>query len=710
MLQSIAARRLRCRAGSRRRAPTARAPRLDHPLARAGRGAGAGRSTRSAAAASSMASGMPSRRRQISATSAALAGVDLEVRPHGARTLQEQLRGRAGEQRPRDGLVGRRLGGDGAAARSTRRARAARRARPGSWPGSSGPGSGRWRSASAGAAARTCSTVSRTSSVGAGRRARPTSASATDAPGSSPTPSAPAIAGQHHRGVADGVERARWRPGPRHATTSDAASSAARRLFPTPPTPTSVMNAGSGSRGERAERGEVAVAADQRTWTARTAPRRATGARRRSRRRAASAATVGRRIGRGMASMGCPGYDASGRGLRTMRRPSLAVGCLELPGIRREPEPHVAGQDPAVAEPRDRAAARRLAGQRAAAAAGPRRSPSSRRRTSAGPGRRSAGSGRARASTPGAPGPRAGRSGRRARSRATKNGSVGSVERPPAVSTTSTAPRPAASARRSACSTVVRLVGARTRSAAIVEPSGLDLVPDAPLEPLAVRRAERLLHDDPDPHRDERRDPHQRPGAVRARPPPRRRSTASGTTWGATLTDATSCPGATTDPSSAVNTSSGSIRSSRSTSRDADVRARPARPRRGRPGSRSGRGLLEPRARGRPRRGGAPPRPRGASPGSRTSTVSVPRPAGAAAPTRRQVVRPSAAGPSASARPADREVAREHGPGEARAAACDPARSARAAPVRRPDRRLSRRGASAVSIARRVYTTAIAAR
>ena len=96
----------------------------------------------------------------------------------------------------------------------------------------------------------------------------------------------------------------------------------------------------------------------------------------------------------------------------------------------------------------------------------------------------------------------------------------------------------------------------------------LDLVPDAPLEARPVGGAERLLDQHADPHRHERRDPDERPPSGAGDRDARGRPIAAGTTCGATFTDATSWPVATTDPSSAVNTSSGSIRSSSSTSRD----------------------------------------------------------------------------------------------------------------------------------------------
>ena len=215
--------------------------------------------------------------------------------------------------------------------------------------------------------------------------------------------------------------------------------------MPTPPTPTSVMNAASRPRASVRSAARSRSRPTSGRGSARTAPRRATGAR-------SGVGVVGvgrRRAARRLATVvwahgrrrGCHVRARRGGDLRTNRRssPALSVGGLEGPGVGREPEPHVAGQDARrgrAGSPSRGSAARRSA---AAAAAGRRRSPSSRRRTSAGRGRRPAGLGPATASSPGAPGRRAGSPARRARSSATKNGSVGSVERPPAVSTTSTA-------------------------------------------------------------------------------------------------------------------------------------------------------------------------------------------------------------------------------------------------------------------------------
>ena len=120
---------------------------------------------------------------------------DLEVRAHRAGPVEEQRRGRAGEQRLERGLVGRRLARERPTARPRRPARAARRARRGWWRGSSGRACGRGGRRGPARRRRTCSTVSRTRSVGAVRRARRRGTPRPDAPGSSPIPSAPAIAG-----------------------------------------------------------------------------------------------------------------------------------------------------------------------------------------------------------------------------------------------------------------------------------------------------------------------------------------------------------------------------------------------------------------------------------------------------------------------------------------------------------------------------------
>ena len=123
--------------------------------------------------------------------------------------------------------------------------------------------------------------------------------------------------------------------------------------------------------------------------------------------------------------------------------PTSAVRRVELAGVRPgsgTASPGSARRRGRGARPSGGSAARRSAG---AAAAGPRRSPSSRRRTSAGRGSPSGRSGPARASSPGGPARRGGRPARRARSIAMKNGSDGSVERPPAVRMTSTGSPPA---------------------------------------------------------------------------------------------------------------------------------------------------------------------------------------------------------------------------------------------------------------------------
>ena len=283
-----------------------------------------------------------------------------------------------------------------------------------------------------------------------------------------------------------------------------------------------------------------------------------------------------------------------------------------------------------------------------------------------------------------------------------RTGPPGSVDRPPAVSTTSTASAAGPRVIDASAASTAAVSSGRYSKRSDRRAQRLHLVPDAALEPLAVGGPERLLDQHADPHRHERRDPDQRPRPARAIATPRS-TIAAGTTCGATLTDATSWPAATTDPSSAVNTSSGSIRSSSSTSRDADVEhARRARPG-GRPGSRWGRAASRP---GAAHRGGEPER--------RLVLVEVaglhdqhgdgsPR----ARPGRRRRAprgRPRrAAGPSTSASPRDAQVAREDGAGQVRAGRVRPgtirsSRTLRSAPsgAAQPTR------ASAAWIARRV--------
>ena len=203
-----------------------------------------------------------------------------------------------------------------------------------------------------------------------------------------------------------------------------------------------------------------------------------------------------------------------------------------------------------------------------------------------------------------------------------------------------------------------------------------------------------------------------RNGRTRTSGPPRRAidspaaRTASDTRCGPTLTLATRAPGATTWPSNTVNTSSGSSRLTRSSAaiRTATTPATAATrstrdwagPRSATPGSPpgDGRGQPEPRlvlvdlARIRAQHGDRRP---GRGAGDRDEIGLAQPPA----------LRPADA--------ADREVAREHGPHEAggRAAARDDPLEPHPrfrSPVAQPSR------ASAASIARRVYTTAIAAR
>ena len=328
-------------------------------------------------------------------------------------------------------------------------------------------------------------------------------------------------------------------------------------------------------------------------------------------------------------------------------------------------------------------AARRSAG---AAGAGRRPSPSSTRRTSAGRGSPSGRSGRATASSPGGPARRGGRPARRAPSIAPKNGSDGSVERPPAVRITWARP-PAPRAPADAAVDGIVLVGH------VVDPDdrraeALDLVPDARLEPCPVRRPERLLDDDRDPHRAERRDPDERPARRRRTTASPASTTDAATTCGATLTLATRSPAATIEPSSRVKTSSGSIRFTRSSSaartwRTPSCSARRSTrlwtgPRPDEPGPGDGVGepqrgivlvqiaLVEDDDRDRP-----DPERRIRGHGVEIGRGQPP------------ALRPAAA--------ADDEVARQDGPGEPGAAGDDPASDARVAPADEPSTGAGRR-------------------
>ena len=84
-LQSTVARRVRCRSGR----STGPVPRTSSRSASRSSSAVGGR-TRNRAVASSMASGTPSRRRQISSTAVRVLVVRVEVRPDGGRPLEEQ--------------------------------------------------------------------------------------------------------------------------------------------------------------------------------------------------------------------------------------------------------------------------------------------------------------------------------------------------------------------------------------------------------------------------------------------------------------------------------------------------------------------------------------------------------------------------------------------------------------------------------------------
>ena len=241
MLQSIAARRLRCRAGPGAALVAAAHRTLGSTPVSPIRPSSwstswCGARTRSAAAASSIASGIPSSRRQIFAARAALVGVaSISGRLTAARARN---RATAGLRMSSSGSASV-SGGTGSGSTHTTRSRGtpiairlvARIVRPGVRAR---------RSASAGAAERTCSTVSRTSRLGA----RP-SASASDSmrvrPGSSGTPIAPAMAGTTSEASltpSSGTNATR----PSRRTSALRVTSTASRLLPTPPMPASVTN------------------------------------------------------------------------------------------------------------------------------------------------------------------------------------------------------------------------------------------------------------------------------------------------------------------------------------------------------------------------------------------------------------------------------------------------------------------------------------
>ena len=306
-----------------------------------------------------------------------------------------------------------------------------------------------------------------------------------------------------------------------------------------------------------------------------------------------------------------PGHrELHGLPLRRARAlPRSAVGGVELAGVGREPEALAAGQDPAVAELGDGPLGRRPRRTAGAAGAGPRRSPSSRRRTSAGRGSRSRRCAPARASSPGCAGtprrtirpPSAAIATKHGveRVRAGRAGGQDQVDRVGP-------PDEAGHRGLDRLGVVLDVVDGDDLRA-----ETLDLGPDAGLELVARRRADRLLDDDPDPARDERRDPDDRVAAEAGQPRARRRRSAASTRCGATLTLATRSPVSTTWPSNAVKTSSGSIRLSRSSSAIADVEdagrlGEQVDPALGRAADRSA------RDRRRPRRDGARRRPRGA--------------------------------------------------------------------------------------------------
>ena len=210
------------------------------------------------------------------------------------------------------------------------------------------------------------------------------------------------------------------------------------------------------------------------------------------------------------------GGDAAGAGCArsTSGRLGISRRGRRVPSIRREPEAHVAGQDAPVAEARHGPQARRLAREQA------RQEQVGGRRLRVRAARREPqDGGLAHAAQP----QHRARVGRHAAtdeapatpSSATKNGSEGSVERPPAVSTTSTASAAAPARHRSerrfdGRRLVGQVVEAHDRRA-----ERLHLVPDAALEPRAIGGPQRLLDQHADPHRHERRHRDQRPSPAR---------------------------------------------------------------------------------------------------------------------------------------------------------------------------------------------------
>ena len=303
----------------------------------------------------------------------------------------------------------------------------------------------------------------------------------------------------------------------------------------------------------------------------------------------------------------------------------------------------------------------RLARSAAAAAAGPRPSPWSTPRTSAGPGSPSARPGRARASSPDGPARRAGPPGRRARRWRRRTASCGSVLAAPAVRTRSTGSGAAREPRerrpRPRHRVVLDVVDGDDRRA---EP--LDLGPDAGLEPLARGRAHGLLDDDPDPRRDERRDPDDRV-RCRSRSGARRSSTIARLDDVRRDLDARDEVAALDDLAVEDREHLERVEPVEPLELgDPDVDDAVAPPRRGRPGSGSGRGRRGPARRPLGRAAGRR-RPRGARRARRSRTVTGGPASAAASASRSSAV---SRRPFAQRLPADRQVAGEDGARQAR--------------------------------------------
>ena len=184
------------------------------------------------AAASSMASGMPSRRRQISATSGRF-----ECRARTTGGPSELGRRRAAPRRGRELVLGGRHGQRRARARSPRRTRPAAR---GSWPAPARrrpleerPHRSRRRSTR-------CSQLSSTSSVWLAARNSRTTASE-GAAGRSKTPSVAATAVITCAGSEVGASSTSHTPSAKRSATS-APTCSASRVLPQPPAPTSVTS------------------------------------------------------------------------------------------------------------------------------------------------------------------------------------------------------------------------------------------------------------------------------------------------------------------------------------------------------------------------------------------------------------------------------------------------------------------------------------